>query len=411
MKIFFVIGWRNLWRNKRRSLVVISSIAIGIFAMLISIGIMNGMNNQMVQNTIKTSLGHISIFRKGFFDDSKLQYSFIPDRHITDAISKNKYVRSFTPRVKLEGMIRSSDASQGVLIMGIDPGREKTVSNIFGYTLRDQNGRFLAGPDSKGIMMSRTMARKLGLLVGDKVVIMFQDINKDMVGNAFRVRGLFETPMDSFDKYVVYVGISTLQRLTGLKNRISEINIIINDKKNVDKASSVLRQEIDDSNLEILTWKQRAPNLVQAVAVFNKMMYISFAIIFITVIFSIANTLIMAIMERFHEIGVMKSIGTPPSRIGALVVFEAINLGLVGLATGFILAIICISMLSSTGINLGFFSESLRTWGTGTIIYPALTATDFVVSNIIVLMTTIIAAIYPALKAARINPLDALHFV
>jgi ABC-type lipoprotein release transport system permease subunit len=151
--------------------------------------------------------------------------------------------------------------------------------------------------------------------------------------------------------------------------------------------------------------------MVRAIKLFDQMMYFFFAIIFITVIFSVANTLIMAVVERFHEIGVMKSIGTRPSWIFSLIVLEAIFLGTVGFIMGCAIGILCTAFLSYTGIDFSFYMESMRTWGTGSIIYPEIKMLDMIIASLIVLLTTCIAALYPAVKAARIKPLDALHFV
>ncbi|MDM8551293.1 ABC transporter permease [Desulfobacterales bacterium HSG2] len=406
MKTFFMIGWRNLWRNKRRSLVVITSIALGIFAMLFSMGIMNGMNNQMVENTISTSLGHISIHRKGFQDDMKLQNSFVPSEEIQGALAD---FPTHAPRLKLEGMIRSSEASRGVLIMGIEPENEKSVTKIFDYTLGEN--AWLSDSGSHDILISKTLAEKLDLLVGDKVVVMFQDIEKEMVGVAFKVKGLYQSPIDSFDKYVVFTGIDALQELTGMGERISEITVHTGHRKKVDTAAERIRKSVSDPGIEILTWKDMAPNLLSAVQLFDNMMYVFFSIIFITVIFSIANTLIMAIMERFHEIGVMKSIGTRPSWIAAMVLFEAVNLGFVGLLAGSVSGMIVTFLFSVNGIDFSLYMESVRLWGTGHIIYPALKPADIIACSLIVLVTTIIAALYPAIKAARIKPLEALHYM
>ena len=132
MKIFFLIGWRNLWRNKRRSLVVISSIALGIFAMMFSMALMNGLNNQMVENTISTSLGHIAVQRTGFQDDMKLQNSLDLSETVLHSLEQTPGIVAYAPRIQLEGMIRSSEASRGVLIIGIDPETERSVSGKIG---------------------------------------------------------------------------------------------------------------------------------------------------------------------------------------------------------------------------------------------------------------------------------------
>ncbi len=408
MKIFFMIGWRNLWRNKRRSMVVISSIAVGIFVMLLSMGILNGMNNQMVDNTIRTSLGHISVHKKGFQDDMKLQNSFVPSAELQSSLSD---IPAYAPRIKIEGMIRSSEASRGVLIMGIDPEREKSVTEIFNYMLKTKGSSYLSDKDAKDILISRTLADKLDLLLGDKLVLMFQDINKEIISIALKVRGLYQSPIDSFDKFVVFVGIDTLREFAGLGENISEITIRAENRKRVDATAAFIKQSLTGSDVEILTWKEMAPNLLRAIALFDSMMYVFFGIIFITVVFSIANTLIMAIMERFREIGVMKSIGTRPLWIGSMVLFEAVNLGLVGLMAGTVLGGLVTLLLSLTGIDFSFYMESMRLWGTGNIIYPTLKSMDIIACTLIVFITTIMAAVYPAVKAARIKPLDALHYI
>lgn len=415
MKIFFLIGWRNLWRNKRRSLVVIFSIALGIFVMLFSAGLMNGMNNQLVENTISTSLGHISIQRKGFQDDMKLQNSFVPYQNLTETLNGIPGIIAHSPRIKLEGMLRSSEASKGILIMGIDPEREKHVSRIYEYTFKRDGSLYLnENTERTGrqeILLSKSLAEKLDVMIGDKVVLMIQNFDQEIVGVALTVRGLYQSPIDSFDNYVAYVDIHGLQQISGMGERISEITLRTAGRERVDAVAAGLRNEISESDIDVLTWKQMAPNLLRAVELFDVMMYIFFAIIFTTVVFSIANTLIMAIMERFHEIGVMKSIGTRPSRIGLMVLFEAVNLGLVGLLTGIAGGAAFVFILSRTGINLSFYMESVRLWGTGHIIYPSLKPMDIIASAVIVFATTIVAALYPAIKAARIQPLEALYHI
>ncbi len=143
----------------------------------------------------------------------------------------------------------------------------------------------------------------------------------------------------------------------------------------------------------------------------DAMMYVSFAIIFITIIFSIANTLIMAIMERFHEIGVMKSIGTPPRMIFLMILFESVYLGLLGLAAGTAAGIAVTALLGVAGIDLSAYSETLRAMGSGSIIHPSVRAFDIFMASLIVLFTSFFAALFPARRAARINPVDALTHI
>jgi len=411
MKIFIMMSWRNLWRHRRRSVVVISSIGVGIFSMIFSMGFMNGMNVQMVENTISTSLGHVAVHKKGFQDNMKLENNFIADDAIYKALREAPAVVAFAPKIKVQGMVRSSETSRGVLIVGIDPEKEKKISKIYDYTSKDEGSAFLDDMAADEVLISKAMAGKLDLVVGDRLVLMVQDKHREIIGEGLMVKGIFESPVDSFDKYVVFVGLKKLQEVTGLGDGISELTVLVKNKDRVRATRDYIRNALKDRDLEVLSWQDMAPNLVRAIALFDMIMYIFFAIVFVTVIFSVANTLIMAILERFHEIGVMKSIGTRPSWIFFMIMFEAVNLGFVGLAAGILAGVSITGLLGYTGIDFSFYMESMRTWGTGSIIYPAIKILDLIVAVIIVLLTTVIAALYPAVKAARIRPLEALHFI
>ncbi|HPJ33983.1 MAG TPA: ABC transporter permease [Spirochaetota bacterium] len=411
MIVFLKLSWRNVWRNKRRSLVVITSIGIGIFAMLVIMAIMNGMNYQMIDNTISTSLGHVSIHKKGFLDNMKASYGFRPDKGIYEKIEGTDGVTGWAPRVKVQGIVRSSEASQGVMITGIDPAREKGVSDIYSYTSVEEGSAFLDDPAAGDVLISEQLAEKLDLLVGDRLVIMLQDSKDEIVGDALTVRGVFRSPIDSFDKYVIFTGIKRLQNLAGMKNLVSEISVRTDSRDSSIDVKVYLDRFIEGPDVIVQSWQEMAPSIMSAVRLFDAMMFIFFGIVFITVIFSVANTMVMAVMERFHEIGVMKCIGTRPLNIFIMILFEAIDLGLAGMAAGVISGVAVNLILAVTGLDLSIFSESMRVWGTGSVIYPLIMIKDIAASVVVVVLTAVFAAIYPAIKAARIKPLEALNFI
>ncbi|MBN2159048.1 MAG: ABC transporter permease [Spirochaetes bacterium] len=411
MKTFILLGWRNLWRQKRRSLVVIVSITLGVLMMLFALGLMNGLIAQMLDNSISTKLGHIAIHKNGYFENMKLETNFLPDPRIEEVLRKDKDVVATAPRVKTFAMIRTSEASRGVIVFGVYPEKEKKASKINEYTLPDEGGTFLSDPNAMEILMSKSLAEKLDVYVGDKIVLIIQDSKNEMAGVGLTVKGFFQTPVQEYDNSVVYMGITRLQTITGLGDNISEIMVIATDKEIVDDVKTRLIKNIRNAALEVMTWKDMAPNLVSAIGLIDKMLYVYYAIFFITVVFSIANTLIMSIMERFHEIGVMKSIGTRPSQVFFIIMFEALNLGIVGLASGILFGVGLIAVLSFTGIDFSIFMDAMRQWGAGSIVYPFVYAKDILVTLLVVECTTIIAAIYPAFKAARIKPLEALHYI
>ncbi len=411
MFLYMKLGWRNIWRNRRRSMVVISSIGIGVLLMIITMSIVNGMNYQMIDNTISTSLGHISIHRKGFSENLKPSFGFELRDGVLQGIAGTDGVTGFAPRVKVQGIIRSSEASQGVVITGIDPQMERSVSQLAEYIVKGDGGGY---PDDAGgnwIIISKQLAEKLDLVAGDRLVIMLQDRNDVIAGESFYVRAVFVSPIDSFDRFVVFTGIKKLQSFSAMGNSISEVSIRTSDRNIAHIVKKRLAGLVSDEAIETVTWEEMAPSMMSAIRLYDSMMFIFFAIIFITVIFSVANTMIMAIMERYHELGVMKCIGTRPLNIFIMITSEAVNMGIAGLSAGFAVSMILVGIFSVTGIDLSLFSESMRIWGTGSVIYPLVMMKDIISSAVIVFMTAVIASVYPAVKAARIKPMEALNFI
>ncbi len=411
MIIYIKLAWRNIWRNKKRSLVVITSIGMGVFLMIITMSVVNGMNYQMIDNTISTSLGHVSIHKKGFIENIKPSYSFKPSPGIYEKIINTGRVTGAAARIKIQGMVRSSEASQGVVITGIDPLREKTVSELFEYMVKGQGEGYPENPDGDWIIISKQTADKLDLIPGDRLVLMFQDAGEQIVAESFYVSGIFVSPIDTFDKFTVFTGIKKLQSIAAMGSSISEISIRVETRNDAVAVCDIIKVFTSDPAIETVTWQQMAPSILSAIRLYDALMFVFFGIIFITVIFSVANTMIMAIMERFHEIGVMKCIGTRPQNIFIMITAEAISLGFASMAAGLAASIILVGIFAYTGMDLSIFSESMRIWGTGSVIYPLLMLKDIIASVIIVFMTAVISSIYPAIKAARIKPMEALNFL
>jgi ABC-type lipoprotein release transport system permease subunit len=420
MLIYIQMSWRNVWRHRKRSAVVIVSIVVGLFAMISTIGIYNGINEQMLENQIASNIGHLSYQRKEYSGNYRAEMLFAEPVQLLAALGADKRVRSFAPRIRIEGMASGSGGARNVIITGIDPSRERALSSIADYTvtgeraLRDNRaagGEYLDDPLAKEVLISTDTAVKLDLMIGERMVLSFVDARGEIIREAFIVKGLFKSPIADYDRLFVFVPIRVMQNLLGAPGLVSEVTAALYQRDDAAPLRAALVSKRDDPQIPLFTWRELAPALVSAIATFNSMMYISFAIVFVTVIFTITNTLIMSVMERFHEIGVMKSIGTPPSAIFVTIIAESFFLGLLGLICGTAVGVIFLAVVGRGGIDFAWFSSAMELWGSGSIIYPILTINDFLAATGIVLQTSLVAALYPAVKAARIKPLDALQYL
>ncbi len=255
---------RNVWRNRRRSLIVISSVATGVFAMLLAMGLLNGIMTQMVENTINTSLGHVSIRKSGPGQSLHLADAFRPGTDIDQALNENaSSIRGWAPRVKVKGMARSSASSRGVVVVGIDPVKERTVSHLAEYTLASDGSTFLKDSSSSSVLISRSMAEKLDLVPGDKMVLMLQNSKGEIIGAGLTVRGTFRTPVDSFDRFTVFTGIDRLRELTGIGSKVSEINIVLHNRSSAVAIRDRIRNGISPPRTSVpsagMTWPRAWP--------------------------------------------------------------------------------------------------------------------------------------------------------
>ncbi len=398
------IAWRNILRNKRRSLILIMSIMIGVMAMILTDGLSIGMMRQMLTNQIGADAGYIQIHKKGYKANPSLKNSILDPDEVRSALSKESSSCSVSERLRTFGMVNSAYNSSGVSIVGVTPKSEERVTTIYKYVVK---GIYLSGrPDE--IIIGTSTADKLKVGLGDKVVIMASRLDGSIGSEACRVVGLFETFDSGFDQSHVYIPLQTAQRMLGAQDRISEFIVNPAETKQTDQIAGRIRSELPKL-YEVLTYKQMLPLLVMQIQLYDETIYIFYAIIAIALIFGIVNTMLMAVMERTFEFGVDMAIGMSNRRIFTMIMMEAAYLGLTGTAIGLVASFGVLIPLSYSGWNLAMFSESLKSLGVGTTIYPILTVSSLANTIIIIPLATVCGAIYPALRAVKLQPVEAIR--
>lgn len=400
------ISWRNIWRNKRRSVIVMSSVAAGVIAVILLDGLNGGMINQMLLNQINSGVSHIQIHKKGFEYDKTVQ-SFIPDyKKAEQIISKNPSVKVYSKRVISYGLLSSATNSSGVMINGIIPQNEEKMTDIKSLI---KQGDYLSG-EKREIIIGKSLAEKLDVGIGDKVVSMASTPDGNVSSEVFRIKGIFESYSTEFDRVKIFISINDAQKLLETGDNIHELAIITKD---FDKTETVKDEIISQLNgeYEVLSYKDILPMFILSIDLYKQMMLITNAIVGAALIFGIINVMLMAVMERIREFGVLMSIGMKNSKLISMIMTEAFIIGIIGTAAGIIAGILIHIPLSESGINLSMFAESLRSYGVGAVIYPEVSAANLISIIIMIPFISVIAAIYPAYKASRTEPIDAIRHV
>ncbi|MGC2182475.1 MAG: ABC transporter permease [Terriglobales bacterium] len=407
--LFFSMAWRNVWRNRRRSVLTVVAIALGLAFNIFMRGIGDGFHEQMVDNSVRAEIGHIQIHASGYHDDPGLNKTLPDPEKVVQAIRSLPEVRGYSLRVLGGGLASTADNSSGVEILGIDPTQERTVTSIRRAIVQ---GQYLSEGMQRPILLGDRLGSRLKVSLGDKVVLMVQAADGSMGAQLFRVAGVFRSGAPEMDEGVVFVLRSDAQNLFALGNRVTEATLLLGSSRQVPPALAELKKDLSGGSVEILPWWQVQPFLQQFIQIDDAFFYIIVLIFFIVISIGILNTIMMSIFERVREFGVMMALGTKPKQIVKLVVEEAFALGLVGVVIGSVLGSACTLYYARQGINLSSFSAGAAALGiTSSRVYSELTVTNLVFSNLAVLVVVVLVALYPAAYAARLQPVEALRHV
>lgn len=406
------LSWRNIWRNKRRSLIVIISIIVGVSSSLLNDSIGVGIMNQIVDNLIKSHDSNVQIHKVGFRENKNID-DFVPSHNkITNIIKNNENIEGYTVRVISFGLISSASNSSGISLVGLKPELEKKVTDIYKKIIE---GNYLTGARNE-IVISKKIADKLEVEPGDKVVAVASDKNGNVSSQLFRVAGIYRSGISEYDNIYAYVLLSDAQEILNIGDNIHEIAISIEDyRKSGELKNTIInaleRNEIFLNELDISTFQEIMPMMMSFLDLYTQMSYLIYIIIGIAVLFGVVNTMLMTVMERINEFGVIMSIGIRRNQLVRMIIYESFLIGIIGTVVGFIVGLAIYYPLSINGIDMSNFSESMALFGLPNLIYPELNVNVIINTLLIIPFVTIIAGIFPAIKAIRLQPSEAVRFV
>ena len=320
-------------------------------------------------------------------------------------MQSNENVASASARIITTGMITSPTTASGVKIYGINPLQEEKQ---IGLHENVRQGSYFESDKENEILIGEKLAKKLKIKVKSKVVLTFTDINVEMISAAFRVGGLYRSKNISLDEVNVYVQQKYLRKLLGLGDAESnEIAILLENEIQLDSIKKYSTKLVPQAKVE--DWKELSPELGMIIESFNLYTYIITGIILLALTFGIVNTMLMSVLERIRELGMLMAIGLNKRKIFFMIMLETLYLTLIGCPIGLLIGWLSIDFLGKHGINISMFSEGLASYGFSSIIYPSLDNEKYIIVAVMCFITALLAAIYPAFKALQLNPSEAIR--
>ena len=405
---YLKIAWRNLIKRPTKTIILLMAIGVGLFCILFFQGVMDGFYIKMIDNVVDTSLGHLQVNQKDFRLKRDAKYYIKDPEKVIKAIENAPHVVGFSPRVVAQGLISSAEKSHFATIYGINLEREKSVTKTVASL---ESGKPVTVEDTKGILIGEAMAKKLKVGIGDKVVIMLRNLDGDMEGAALRVRGIYNAATEEFEKMNVYVSIREAQKLLGLGNGIHQVAIRVDKSKNAPVCAAYLKNHLEQKDLLVQTWAQLEPVLKQQVDMSSQSMLIFYVIVFVALAFGIINSFLMEIFERIKEFGIMMSLGTRPINIFWLLIYESVFLGVLGAVLGGILSVVIMGWFFHWQLNFAHFARGLEFFGFGSVVPLMFDPGKTAFNTITLILSVVVATIYPAVRAARFKPIEALRHV
>jgi ABC-type lipoprotein release transport system permease subunit len=398
------LAWKNIWRNKKRSLIILIAIILGLWAGLFASAVMFGMWDSAINSAIERDLSHIQIHSKEFKKE-KLITNTLPDAdNILDKLKNNTSIEYVTQRVIIEGMASSPTSSSGVEIVGIDPDVEKNITSI---SSKMKEGNYFATKNRNPIVVGEELAKKLSLKLKSKIVLSFQAPDGTITYAAFRIAGVFKTESSTFDKSTLFIKRNDLYKIIDSQPFVHEIAIKIKNPQQLLSVTNQLKKEFP--NLAVQDWKELAPELDLSYELLVLELYIFLGIILFALLFGVTNTMLMSVIDRIRELGVLLAVGMRRLRIFRMIIYETVMLSLCGGIIGMIVGALTILYFKNAGISLSIFADAFSAFGISTQLYPELPVSFYPMLTVMIIATAVLASIYPAIKAIKLQPADAIR--
>jgi ABC-type lipoprotein release transport system permease subunit len=402
------LAWRNVWRNPRRTWLTVAATVFAVVLVVFTVGMAAGVHEKMIEDAVRINSGHLSISGPGYLDQRTLEQFVVFDDDLEARIRETEGVTGYAPRVMSFALLARDATTSGVAVLGVDPPRERSVSTL---EQRIVEGAFLPADVEHPIVLGQRLANKLGANLGDPLLLYGVAYSLETAYEIFAVTGVVRLPDPELDRNLALITLADAQTFYVYGDRVSEIAVLTEDADHARSVTDALQIELAIApGAEVHTWEELMPELVQIILLDDAGMYITVAVVIIVVGFGILNTILMAVLERRREFGVLLALGLKPRAVFRIVYIEALALSLVGLVVGLAISLPMLVYLEANPVPLGAeMSGLMELFGAEPVVTWKLKPMNPIGSSITILVLAVVAALYPAIKASRGRPVDVLR--
>ena len=405
MQLYLKLAWRNLFRNKRRTFIAAAAIGIGLAALIYVDALIIGMEQNMIRSATGSFLGEGQIHRTGFRETFEVEKTIANLDEVTARLEKDTIVTHFTLRTLSFAMINSPANMSAISMVGIEPTTEKYLSQVDEALIE---GAYFDGDDERDILIGSKLAELLEVELGDRVVLTAAEAyTGDLAQEMFRISGIYHFNISEMDKAMAFVRLDKARDMINLEGAAHEIAIIFTDTKHGRDKNLPFWDSYSTGGNEASGWAELLPELEAAFELSSFSTWIIGLILFVVVAAGIVKTLFMSLYERVFEFGVMRAVGTRPLALARLILFEAASLGVVSVVPGVVLGFIVTYISAQIGIDYTGIEYAGMTFRE--LLYPVMQLEQYIYFPLWVFVITTLIGLYPALYAARMNPVKAMR--
>jgi putative ABC transport system permease protein len=404
-KMIIKMAWLNIWRNPVRTGVVMSAVVIGIWALVFLLGFFNGMIDSYINATIESRTSHFQIHHPDFVSDPEIVYSLPSHREYLDKLYDDHRVKAATQRLVVQALLSSAAGSRGGIVKGVDPTSERGISAL---DKKISEGEYLDADRRNPVLISRGMGRRLGVSLNQHVVLSFQNAEGEFASGRFRVVGWYDTGNTQEDDMMAFVRFDDLLDLTLLdEGAFHEMAVLLSDIKDVEQVVADMSKVFPEASVRPYT--VISPDMLLYNEQIKTMLTIVIVVVMIALLFGIINTMLMAVLERQRELGMLMAIGMNRIKVFLMITFESLILCTLAAPIGLLIGYLTTTWLGNSGIDLKNWSQGLEQFGIGTLIYPQLEWSTYLEIVFALVVTAIVAGIYPSIKAISLKPVEAIR--